>query len=143
MAIPDTAAIDQRIGRADYILLTHGHYVHLLDAPYIVICKATNVGNESVGNIARAYGVPDEQIITIRGGDDFEFKAFSLRVVPSLHTALRPRTSLISNCGYCKALTKLAKAFLRCCARAANLFTLRNNLGTRTASSLAYVLGCV
>ncbi len=29
VVIPDTAAIDKRIGRADYILITHGHYVHL------------------------------------------------------------------------------------------------------------------
>ena len=91
LAVPDTAAIDRHVGRADYILLTHGHYVHLLDAPYIArIRNATIVGNESVGNIARAYGVSDEQIITVRGGEDFEFKSFSLRVVPSLHTALGP-----------------------------------------------------
>jgi L-ascorbate metabolism protein UlaG (beta-lactamase superfamily) len=91
LAIPDTTAIEQHIGRADYILLTHGHYVHLLDAPYIARTRhATIVGNESVANIARAYGVPDEQIITVRGGEDFEFSAFSLRVVPSLHSAIGP-----------------------------------------------------
>jgi L-ascorbate metabolism protein UlaG (beta-lactamase superfamily) len=89
VAIPDTAAVEQHIGRADYLLLTHGHYVHLLDAPYIARTRhATIVGNESVGNIARAYGVPDEQIITVRGGEDFEFHTFSLRVVPSLHSTV-------------------------------------------------------
>src|SRR5579859_853588 len=29
---PDTEAIDARIKRADYILISHGHYDHLLDA---------------------------------------------------------------------------------------------------------------
>src|SRR5215510_15581370 len=60
LAVPDLAAVDQHIGRADYILVTHGHYVHMLDAPYIARTRhSIMVGNESVGNIARAYGVPD------------------------------------------------------------------------------------
>jgi L-ascorbate metabolism protein UlaG (beta-lactamase superfamily) len=86
-AVPDTAAIDRHIDRADYILLTHAHYVHALDTPYIASTrKAVIVGNESVANIARAYGVPDEQIVTIRGGEDFDFGTFSVRVFPSLHS---------------------------------------------------------
>jgi L-ascorbate metabolism protein UlaG (beta-lactamase superfamily) len=89
-AVPDTAAIDRHIDRADYILLTHAHYVHMLDAPYIARTrKAIIIGNQSVANIARDYGVPDEQIITIRGGEDFDFGAFSVRVFPSLHSATR------------------------------------------------------
>ena len=75
------------IGRADYILMAHAHYVHLLDAPYIARTrKAILVGNESVARIARAYGLADEQIITIRGGEDLDFGSFSVRVIPSLHT---------------------------------------------------------
>lgn len=86
-AIPDTAAIDHYIDRADYILLTHTHYVHALDAPYIARTrKAIIIGSESASNIAQDYGVPDDQIITIRGGEDFDFGAFSLRVFPSLHS---------------------------------------------------------
>lgn len=82
-AVPDTAAIDRHIDRADYILLTHAHYVHILDAPYIARTrKAIIIGNQSVANIARDYGVADEQIITIRGGEDFDFGAFSVRVFP-------------------------------------------------------------
>lgn len=86
-AVPDTAAIDRHIDHADYILLTHAHYVHALDTPYIARTrKAVIVGNESVANIARDYGVPDEQIVTIRGGEDFDFRTFSVRVFPSLHS---------------------------------------------------------
>ena len=85
--MPDTAAIDHYIDRADYILLTHTHYVHALDAPYIARTrKAVIIGSESAANIARDYGVPDDQIITIRGGEDFDFGAFSVRVFPSLHS---------------------------------------------------------
>jgi L-ascorbate metabolism protein UlaG (beta-lactamase superfamily) len=86
-AVPDTAAIDRYIERADYILLTHGHYINALDAPYIARSrKAVIIGNESVANIARDYGVPDDQIITIRGGEDFDFETFSVRAFPSLHS---------------------------------------------------------
>jgi|SRR5215475_2569683 len=86
-AVPDTAAIDRYIDRADYILLTHAHYVHALDAPYIARTrKAVIIGSESVANIARDYGVPGEKIITIRGGEDFEFGSFSVRAFPSLHS---------------------------------------------------------
>jgi len=86
-AVPDTSAIDRYIDRADYILLTHAHYVHALDAPYIARTrKAFIIGSESVANIARDYGVPDEKIITIRGGEDFDFGTFSLRAFPSLHS---------------------------------------------------------
>jgi hypothetical protein len=51
--------------------MTHARYVHLLDAPYIARTrKPILVGNETVARIARAYGLLDEQIITIRGGED-------------------------------------------------------------------------
>src|SRR5215470_19561066 len=87
LAVPDTAAIDRYVDRADYILVTHAHYVHALDVPYIARTrKAVVIGNESVANIARDYGVPDEQIITIRGGEDFDFGTFSVLAFPSLHS---------------------------------------------------------
>jgi L-ascorbate metabolism protein UlaG (beta-lactamase superfamily) len=100
---PDPASIDAHIHKADYILITHGHDDHMLDAPYI--SKRTGaviICTESAANIARAYGVGDEfrpdnvdlkkikaqPLIVVRGGEDFQFDGFSLAVIPSLHTAL-------------------------------------------------------
>lgn len=37
-------------------------------------------------NVARAGGVPAEQLITVRGGEDYAFGVLSLKVVPSLHS---------------------------------------------------------
>ena len=33
VAMPDEAAIDSRISRADFVLVTHTHYDHILDVP--------------------------------------------------------------------------------------------------------------
>ena len=103
IAQPDPAAIDAHITKADYILITHGHEDHMLDAPYI--SKKTGaviICTESAANIARAWGVGDQfdpqhvdlrkvgtqPLIVVRGGEDFQFRDFSLEVIPSLHTAL-------------------------------------------------------
>lgn len=86
---PDVEGIDAKIHRADYILITHGHADHALDAPYIAKkTGAVIIGRETVANIARAYDVPDLQLITVRGGEDYDFGGFSLKVIPSIHSAL-------------------------------------------------------
>ena len=88
-AVADAAAIDSHIHRADFILVTHTHYDHVLDVPHIALkTGATVVGTESTANVMRAYGVPEKQLITARGGEDYEFGAFSLKIIPSLHSPL-------------------------------------------------------
>ena len=89
IAAPDIAAIDSRISRADVVLVTHTHYDHVLDVPHIALrTHASVIGTESTENVMRAYGVPEEQLITVRGGEDYEFGTFSLKVIPSIHSAL-------------------------------------------------------
>lgn len=89
VAAPDTAAIDAHVQRADFILVTHTYYDHILDVPHIAPkTRAAVIGTESTENVARAYGVPEEQLITVRGGEDYEVGVFSVKVIPSLHSAL-------------------------------------------------------
>jgi L-ascorbate metabolism protein UlaG (beta-lactamase superfamily) len=89
VAVPDTAVIDSHIKKADFILVTHTHYDHVLDVPHIAVrTHATVIGTESTENVMRAYSVPEEQLITVRGGEDYDFGTFSLRVIPSLHSPL-------------------------------------------------------
>ncbi len=85
----DTALISQHVTRADYIVITHGHSDHALDAGYISRkTGATIIGHETAANLARAYGVTDSSLITVIGGEDYEFGDFSLRVIPNIHSAL-------------------------------------------------------
>ena len=87
--LPDTAFIRERAPRADYILITHGHSDHALDAG--VISRRTGaviIGHETAVNLARAYDVPDSSLITVIGGEDYDFDDFSVRVVPNIHSAL-------------------------------------------------------
>jgi L-ascorbate metabolism protein UlaG (beta-lactamase superfamily) len=86
---PDVATIDARIDRADFVLLSHSHFNHCMDMPHVARkTGATVIGTESSAHIARAGGVPEAQILTVRGGEDYEFGRLSIKVIPSLHSAL-------------------------------------------------------
>jgi L-ascorbate metabolism protein UlaG (beta-lactamase superfamily) len=87
--VSDTAAVATHIRRADFILLHHSHFDHILDAPYIARkTGATVIGHESSINVMRASGIPASQLITVRGGEDYSFGTFSIRVIPSIHSPL-------------------------------------------------------
>lgn len=89
VAAPDVAAIDAHVPHADFVFVTHTHYDHVLDVPHIALSThSTVVGTESTENVMRAYGVPETQLITVRGGEDFDFGVFSAKVIPSLHSPL-------------------------------------------------------
>ena len=85
----DTETIDAHVPRADYIMLSHSHFNHCMDVPYIAKkTGAVVIGTESTANVALNGGVPMEQTLIVKGGEDYAFDRFSLRVVPSLHSAL-------------------------------------------------------
>lgn len=89
VAAPDVAAIDAHVPHTDFVLVTHTHYDHVLDVPHIALSThGTVIGTESTENVMRAYGVPEKQLITVRGGEDFDFGVFSVKVIPSLHSPL-------------------------------------------------------
>jgi L-ascorbate metabolism protein UlaG (beta-lactamase superfamily) len=87
--VPNAALIATHIPKADYVLATHSHSDHMLDAPTLAKrTGATIIGSEGSANLARADGVPDKQLIIVKGGEDLEFGDFSLRVIPSVHSEL-------------------------------------------------------
>ena len=97
IARSDEAVIDSHIKRVDFILLTHTHVDHVLDVPYIARkTGALVIGTESTTNFARDSGVPEAQLLTVKGGDDLDFGALSVRVIPSLHGILRHAPNMTS-----------------------------------------------
>ena len=84
VATPDVAAIDSHIQRADFVLVTHTHYDHVLDVPHIALkTGAAVIGTESTENVMKAYGVPEEHLITVRGGEDYQFGSFPSKSSPA------------------------------------------------------------
>jgi L-ascorbate metabolism protein UlaG (beta-lactamase superfamily) len=85
----DTVLINQLITKADFILVHHSHFDHLSDVPYIAKKTGAKViGTESTTNALKAYGVPRDQLYTVKGGEDYQFENFSVRILESIHSAL-------------------------------------------------------
>ncbi|TMM52199.1 MBL fold metallo-hydrolase [Maribacter algarum] len=87
--VSDTLLIDSLITKADFILVHHSHFDHLADVPYIAKKTGAKViGTETTFNILRGYGIPEEQLYPVKGGEDYQFENFSVQVIPSIHSAL-------------------------------------------------------
>lgn len=85
----DIELIDTLIPEADFILVHHSHVDHAMDVPYIAKKTGAKViGTETTKNLLRAAGVPERQLYAVQGGEDYQFERFSVRVIPSLHSAL-------------------------------------------------------
>ena len=77
--------------RAQGVFISHGHYDHLMDAPYIANTwcpDAQFVGSQTALNIARALSVPAGRLINARSGHSIYCGAFAVTPVESLHARL-------------------------------------------------------
>jgi L-ascorbate metabolism protein UlaG (beta-lactamase superfamily) len=107
---PDARVIEEHAPKhVDYILVSHTHWDHALDVPYIAArTSAQIIGGESTANLALISGIKEDKIIPVKGGEDYDFDSFSVRVIPSLHTPLNNRHLLDT-----RVLSKSAKVPLR------------------------------
>lgn len=95
--VSDSLGIDSLINKVDFILVHHSHFDHLADVPYIATKTGAKViGTETTINILRAYNIPDDQLYPVKGGEDYQFENFSIRVIPSIHSALNNKHYLDS-----------------------------------------------
>ncbi len=80
--------IDEHIGSADCVLVTHGHWDHIADVPYVASkTGATVLGTETHLNLLRAMDAPEEQLGQVSGGERYRFDGFDVEVFRSTHSA--------------------------------------------------------
>ena len=95
--VSDVKLIDSLINKVDFILVHHSHFDHLSDVPYIAKKTGAKViGTETTISILRGYGISNDQLYPVRGGEDYQFEGFSVRVIPSIHSALNNKHYLDS-----------------------------------------------
>ncbi|WP_206796438.1 MBL fold metallo-hydrolase [Amycolatopsis sp. MtRt-6] len=87
--------LDRGFLRADHILVTHGHYDHLTDVPYLAQrTGATVLGTETHLSLMAALGAPEDQLAIATGGEDLTFDGYAIRVLRSLHSATGDRAQV-------------------------------------------------
>jgi L-ascorbate metabolism protein UlaG (beta-lactamase superfamily) len=85
----DEEAVLRVIDGADYVFAGHSHADHIGDIPFIAKRFGSKViGSRTTTNIALTAGVDKSQLVTIQGGEKFDFKDFSVQVIESQHGVL-------------------------------------------------------
>ena len=85
---PDEAA-SQSITRCDYILVTHSHFDHLLDAPPIARRTGARLfGSPNTARLSIALGISPDKVQTVHSGDTLTLGNFAVRVFPFEHPRL-------------------------------------------------------
>lgn len=83
-----TDVIDEHIPAADCILVTHGHWDHIADVPYLAQrTGATVLGTETHLNLLRAMDAPNGQLGQVVGGEYYQFDGFTVEIFASSHSA--------------------------------------------------------
>lgn len=71
------------------IIPVHSHFDHAMDIGAIANRSTASIlGSESTARIARGAGVPDDQVVIIENGSEYEFGAFTIRMLPSSHAPI-------------------------------------------------------
>ncbi len=82
--------------KADFILISHAHYDHAVDAPAVALrTGATVVGTRSALNLARSRGVPEAKLLEAVPGAELKLGTFKVRVAAARHTELLGRDDLM------------------------------------------------
>jgi L-ascorbate metabolism protein UlaG (beta-lactamase superfamily) len=93
----DDAISKYGMDRVKAIFVSHSHYDHAFDAPYVAQkTGATLHGSPSTLNIGRGGGLGDEQMTAFQPGIEVQTGAFSITAIPAKHS---PPTFFNNNIG--------------------------------------------
>ncbi|MFE9708404.1 MBL fold metallo-hydrolase [Streptomyces sp. NPDC005930] len=89
----DPQRVRKHIGRPEIVLVSHSHWDHIADVPYIAkVTGARIVGTETTFHLLVAFGVDPGQISVVKGGEVLDFDGITVQVVPSLHSRNKRHT---------------------------------------------------
>lgn len=81
------ALVTEHIGRPELVLVTHSHWDHFNDVPFVAATTAAQiVGTETTYHLLRAYGVDPARIVVVKGGEVLDFGGYAVRVVSARHS---------------------------------------------------------
>ncbi len=71
------------------IIPAHSHYDHAMDVGAVANRSSASIlGSESTANIARGYGVPEDQIVVAEARVPYEFGDFTVTLIPAAHAPI-------------------------------------------------------
>jgi hypothetical protein len=83
---PDAALAAEKLPECHYILVSHPHYDHLMDAPAIALNTGAGLyGSANTCRIASLSGVPDEQIHEVSPGELLHLGEFEVQFLGTEH----------------------------------------------------------